>query len=115
MRWLHVRGSGKPPLAMIANSSTSIQRLEFPRPRDPERIGLPVQVERRDRGELHAFVEDGIGRAGEDLYLVTELDQRLGEVAGVDALAARIRIPAINQEGDAKGPGHGTRKATWSS
>ena len=50
--------------------------------------------------QLDALVEDGVGLAAEHLDGVAEVDQRLGEVAGVHALAADVRLAAVGEIGD---------------
>ncbi len=82
------------------------ERLDLPRPRDPERVRLAVQVEGGHGGELHAVVEHRIRRTAEDLDFMAEFDQRLGEIAGVDPLAARIRVAAVDQKGNAEAGAH---------
>ena len=47
-----------------------------------------------------AFVELGVGLPGEDLDVVPEIDERLGEVPGVDALAADGGLAPIGEQGD---------------
>ena len=79
------------------------------RMRDPERIGLPVQVESGDRCEAHPVVELGPGGTREDLDRMAEPYQLAGEVAGVHTLAAAARIPPIDEERHAKSPRSGVR------
>ena len=45
--------------------------------------------------ERHPLVEHGVGLAAEHLDVVAEVDQRLGEVAGVDALAADVGLAPV--------------------
>ncbi len=81
---------------------------ELSRSGHAKRIRLPVEVEARDRDIPHPVVEHRPRLAGEDGYLMAEVHQRPGEVAGIDALTARIRVAAIDQEGDPERvvPGH---------
>ena len=44
----------------------------------------------------------GVGLAAEHLDVVAEVDQRLGEVAGVDALAADVGLAPVGEVGDAQ-------------
>ena len=46
------------------------------------------------------LVEDRVRLAAEHLDGVAEVDQRLGEVAGVDALAADVRLAPVGEVGD---------------
>ena len=83
-------------------------RSELPRPGHPEGIRLPVQVETRHRNESHPVIEDRPGLAGEHGDPVAEIDQLTGQVAGVHALTAGMRIAAVHEQGDPEGgaPGH---------
>ena len=45
----------------------------------------------------------GVRLAAEHLDVVAEVDQRLGQVAGVDALAADVGLAPVGEVGDAEG------------
>ena len=96
---------------MTANSSSVEAVRELARVGHPERVGVAVEVEARDRGEAHPLVELGPGLAGEDLDAVAERDQLAGEVPGVDALAAAAWVAPVDEEGDAQPAGPGGRRA----
>ena len=67
---------------------------------DPERVGIAVEVEARNRGEAHPGVHDRPRLAGEDLDAVTELYELAGDVSRVDALTAATRIAAVDEKRD---------------
>ncbi len=75
---------------------------EFADMGDAERIGLAVEIEARHGRETDSVVDLGPGLACEDLDRVAERDQLTGQVAGVDALPATARVPAVDEEGDAQ-------------
>ena len=52
--------------------------------------------------QRHAVVEHRVGLAAEHLDVVAEVDQLLGEVAGVDALAADVGLAPVGEVGDAE-------------
>ncbi len=82
--------------------------LELPRERNPEGIRLAVEVQARDRHVPHAGIEHRPRLPGEDRHLVAQVHQLTGEVAGVHALTARMRVASVDQEGNPEGvrPGH---------
>ena len=53
------------------------------------------QLDQRD-----PLVEDRVRLAAEHLDVVAEVDERLGEVPGVDALAAHVGLAAVGEVGD---------------
>jgi hypothetical protein len=55
------------------------------------------QVEAGELGERHPIVEHRIRLAAEHLDRVPEIDERLGEVPGVDALATDVRLPPVRE------------------
>ena len=66
-----------------------------------------MRLARRGRGpgtfdELRGVVELGVGLAREHRDLVAEVGELAGEVAGVDALAAAVRVTPVDEPGDAK-------------
>ena len=73
---------------------------KHPRAQRRHRIGIGVEIERRQFDQLHAFVDDRVGRAGDHINLMAHVGQCLGDVAHVDALAARRRIGAIARQQD---------------
>ena len=78
------------------------ERLELPEARHPHREVVVVDVEAGQLEERHPLVEDRVRLAAQDLDVVAEIDQRLGEVAGVDALAADVGLAPVGQVGDAQ-------------
>ena len=68
-----------------------------------------VDVEARELDQGHPLVEDRVGLAAQHLDVVAEVDEGLGEVAGVDALPADVGLPPVGQIGDPEGcvVGHG--------
>ena len=73
-------------------------------PRDAERIGLPIEVQAGHLGEPHPRVETlGVGRSGEQLDVVTKLDETAAEVADVDALPTTMRLASVRQQGNPHG------------
>ena len=83
---------------------------ELPGVRDPEGVGLPVEVEAGDGGEPHPVVELGPRLAGEDLDRVAQLHQLAGQVAGVDALAPAAGVAPVDEEGDPQAARPGGRR-----
>ena len=53
--------------------------------------------------EGHPLVEDRVRLAAEHLDVVAEVDERLGQVAGVDPLAAHVGLAPVGEEGDPEG------------
>ncbi len=78
------------------------RRLDLPGPRRPERVRRRVQVEPGDLHELVGVHEFGVGLAREDGDVVAQVGQLAGEVPGVDALATAVRVPPVDEPGDAK-------------
>ena len=76
--------------------------LELPDARHPHREVVVVDVEARQLVQRHPLVEHRVGLAAEDLDVVAEVDERLGEVAGVDALAADVGLAPVGEVGDAQ-------------
>ncbi len=76
--------------------------LELPDARHPHGEVVVVDVQ---AGQLHqgdAVVHQRVGLAGQDLGVVAHVDQGLGQVPGVDALAAHVGLAPVGQEGDAE-------------
>ena len=61
------------------------------------------EVEARQFVHLDALVEDRVRLAAEHLDGVAEVDQGLRQVAGVDTLAADVRLAAVGEIGDSRG------------
>jgi hypothetical protein len=69
-----------------------------------------VDVEAGQFDERDAFVDDRVRLARQHLDVVPEIDQRLAEVSGVDALPAHVGLAPVGQVGDPQGSsGPGTR------
>ena len=67
--------------------------------RNPEGVGFPIHVQAGYLGQHHPGIETlGVGRAGEHLNLVSQLDQSAAEVTDVNPLAAAVRFAAIRQQ-----------------
>ena len=85
-----------------AISRKCLAPLELPVRREAAGVEVVEQVQARQFAERDALVEHRIGLAAEHLDRVTELDQCLGEVAGVDPLAADVRLAPVRQVGEAQ-------------
>ena len=70
---------------------------ELPRVRHPERVGIAIEVEARNRGERHPPVELGVRLAGEHLHVVAEGDELARQIADVDTLAAAVRLAPVGE------------------
>ena len=83
--------------------------LQLPDPGLPHREVVVVDVEAGELDQRDPLVEDRVRLAAQHLDVVAEVDQRLGEVAGVDALAADVGLPPVGEVGDPEGcvVGHG--------
>jgi hypothetical protein len=68
--------------------------------RQPERVGLAVEVEARQLRQLHTGVELRVGLSREHLHRVSEVDELTAEVADVDALSPAVRLASIGQQRD---------------
>ena len=70
-------------------------------------VSRPVIVAELE--ELCGVRENRVGLASEDLDVVAEVDQRLGQMAGVHALAPHVGLAPVGEEGDPEGgvAGHG--------
>ena len=102
-RRLNVYGSGKPADAHDGELLEVDRGLELPRPRHPER----VRRAGRGRGSgpsraASGSSSSGYGWPGEHRDLVAELGELAGEVPGVHALAAAVRVAPVDQPGDAE-------------
>ena len=90
-------------------STKSVQFFSSQRPGMPHREVVVVDVEARELDQRDPLVEDRVRLAAEDLDVVAEVDQGLGQVAGVDALAAHVGLAPVGEVGDPEGgvAGHG--------
>ena len=104
---------GERPGRELQHLEEVLARLDLPVGGEAAGIVVVEQVEAGQLVQLDALVEHRVGLAAEHLDVVAEVDERLGEVAGVDALAADVRLAAVRQVGDAQrlvaGGGHRTR------
>ena len=70
--------------------------MDLAGPRNPERIGLAVEVQAGHLGQPHPRVETlGIGLTGEHLDVVAELDETATQMADVDALPTTMRLAPV--------------------
>ena len=71
-----------------------------------EAAGVVVveHVEAGQLGEGDPLVEHRVGLPPEDLDVVPEVDERLGQVAGVDALPTDVRLAPVGEIGDRQRP-----------
>ena len=100
---LNASGSPNVPRRWL-NASTQIGLgLHLPVAGEPTGEVVVPDVEARQLVQRDALVEDRVRLAAEDLDVVAEVDQRLGEVAGVDALATDVRLAAVGEIGDERG------------
>ena len=83
--------------------------LELPEARHAHREVVVVDVEAGQLDERDPLVEHRVGLAAQHLDVVAEVDQRLGQVARVHALATHVRLAPVGQERDAERgvAGHG--------
>ena len=77
-------------------------RLDLPVAGEATGVVVVAEVEARQLVQRHALVEHRVRLAAEHLDLVAEVDERLGEVARVHALAADVRLAAVGEVGDAQ-------------
>ena len=83
--------------------------LQLPDPGLPHREVVVVDVEAGELDQRDPLVEDRVRLAAQHLDVVAQVDQGLGQVAGVDALAADVGLPPVGEVGDPEGcvVGHG--------
>ena len=79
-----------------------LARLDLPVGREAPGVVVVEDVEARQLRQRDALVDDRVRLAAEHLDVVAEVDERLGEVARVHALAADVRLAAVRQVGDAQ-------------
>ena len=104
-RRLNVRGSGNPAVHISPNSRQVDRVAVLPGPqRQPERVGLGGTGRGSgSRHELDPSVELRVGRAGRrPSTWWPRSTSALAEVAGVHALAAGVRVAAVDEERDAE-------------
>ena len=85
------------------------RRGDLAQARPTERVRLPVQVEARQRREVHAFVEFRVRLAGEHGDAMARRGERPREVPRVDPLSAAARVAAVDEERDAQRAVGGSR------
>ena len=78
--------------------------LELPEAGHPRREVVVPDVEAGQLDQRHTVVELGIGLARDDLDVMAEVDERLGQMADVHPLTADVGLAAVRQEGDAQRP-----------
>ncbi len=76
--------------------------LDLPIGGEAAGVGVVEDVEARQLDEGHPGVEDRVRLAAEHLDVVAEVDQRLRQVAGVDALATDVGLAPVGEVGDAQ-------------
>ena len=101
-RKLNASGSEKVPAENCSDLEEVLAGLELPVRREAAGIVVVEQVEAGQLVQCDALVEHRVGLPAEHLDVVAEVDQRLGEVAGVDPLAADVRLAPVRQVGDAQ-------------
>ena len=75
--------------------------LDLPVRRHTAGVVVVPDVERRHLMQLDPRIEDGVRLTAEHLNVVAEVDQRLGKVAGVHALAADVGLAPVCQVSEA--------------
>src|SRR3954451_6334462 len=85
---------------------------KFTGTRHPKRIRTAIEIERWHRNEVDSVIEYGIGLAREDSDVVAHGHQLAADIAGVDTLAAGVRITPIDEERDAQMVGCGGHERT---
>ena len=63
---------------------------------------LVVDVEAGEGDKGYPLVQFGVGLTAQDLHVVAQIDEGLGQVAHVHALASAVRLAAVGEEGDAQ-------------
>ncbi len=76
--------------------------LQLPQAGHPHREVVVVDVEAGQLDQRDPRVELGVGLAAQHLDVVAEVDERLGEVAGVDALATDVGLAPVGEQRDAQ-------------
>ena len=74
--------------------------LELPVGGEAAGVGVVEDVEARELVEGDPVIEDRVRLAAEHLDVVPEIEQRLRQMAGVDALATDVRLASIGEIGD---------------
>ena len=95
-------GSGKLPVANEMPSATSGSDLYSQMRGLAHREVVVVGVEARQLVQGDRGRRARVGLSGEDLDVVAEIDERLREVADVDALAADGRLAPVGEQGDSQ-------------
>ena len=84
----------------LAELEHVLARLQLPDAGQPTGIQVVEGVQAGKPGEPHPLVEHGVGLSREHLDGVAEVDEGLGEVAGVHALAADVGLAPVREVGD---------------
>ncbi len=90
-------GFGKATRHELRGFQPVIAGLELPVRRDAAWIVVVEQVEAGKFRQRNALVENWVWLPGEHLHVVTEVDERLGEVTGVHPLAAHVGLAAVGE------------------
>jgi hypothetical protein len=77
--------------------------LDFPVPRNTTGVLIVEEVKTWQLVHLNAVVQDGVRLATKNFNRVTEIDESLGEVSRVDALASDMGFAAIREIRNAQG------------
>ena len=91
---------GKRPRAEGGHFGEVGERLDLPEAGHAARKVVVVDVQARQLVEWNPVVEFGVRISAEDLDVVSQVHQRLAEVAYVHALAATVLLAAIGQQCD---------------
>ena len=76
--------------------------LDLPHARHAHREVLVVDVEAGEGDKGYPLVQFGVGLTAQDLHVVAQIDEGLGQVAHVHALASAVRLAAVGEDGDAQ-------------
>ena len=77
--------------------------FEFPKCGETAGIVVVEEVEAWQFGEGDALMEDGVRLAAEYFDLMSEIEERFREMAGVDPLAANMGLSSVREVGDPQG------------
>ena len=87
------------------------RRAELAQVGDVEGVVGPVEVEAGDLHQRHVGGEVGVGLAAEDLDVMAHGRQLAAQMVRVDTLATRMRVAAVDEQGNAKEVPHRKRSA----
>ena len=85
---------------------------QFRQAGDPERIGRIVEIETGEPVDPDVRIEPGIGRSGNHLHPVAQIDQGPAQVLQVDPLATAVGVAAVAEQADGK-RASGTAPGPW--